>query len=81
MLRRLIIALVKRFTKEYTHIKTGNKYYYLFTANEFSGRAGFPSMAVYMSVDGTLYARPKDEFDEKFAYTVINIDLGSGDKK
>lgn len=81
MLKRIILALVKRFTKEYTHIKTGNKYYYLFTANEFSGRAGFPKMAVYMSVDGTFYARPKDEFDEKFAYTVITIDIGSGDKQ
>lgn len=70
MLKRILIALVKRFTRAYTHTKTGNQYFYLFTANERSGRAGFPRMAVYMSVDGTIYARPKSEFDEKFVVDV-----------
>lgn len=66
MFKNLILLLVKMFTKKYTHTKTGNIYHYLFSANKFSGREGFPKMAVYMSVDGTIYARPKKEFNEKF---------------
>lgn len=70
MLKRILVSLIKRYTRAYTHTKTGNQYFYLFTANKLSGRSGFPQMAVYMSVDGTIYARPKSEFDEKF---VVNI--------
>lgn len=78
MLKRIILAIIKKFTKEYIHTKTGNKYYHLFTANEFSGRAGFPKMAVYMSVDGTFYARPQSEFDDKFTSVAPDY-LGYGD--
>lgn len=66
MFSRILVWLVKALTERYTHVKSRNKYYYLFTANKRSGRAGFPQMAIYMSVDGTIYARPRDEFDAKF---------------
>lgn len=78
MLKRILITIVKIFTKEYTHMKTGNKYHYLFTANKYSGRSGFPQMSVYMSVDGTIYARPREEFQDKFYHGLGNGGYGLG---
>jgi hypothetical protein len=51
---------------KYRHIKTGNIYYVLLTANKNSTKPGFPPMVVYRNVEGEYFARPLDEFSVKF---------------
>lgn len=50
----------------HVHIKTGNKYKYLRTANENTSKKGWQEYAVYESSEGVWYTRPLAEFKEKF---------------
>lgn len=66
MVKFLLLKLLTKLSKEYIHIKTGNKYRVLFISNEFSGKVGFPQTVVYVSEGGIIYSRPLTEFSEKF---------------
>lgn len=66
MIRFLLLKLLTKLSREYVHLKTGNKYRVLFISNEYSGRVGFPQTVVYVSNGGVIYSRPLSEFQEKF---------------
>lgn len=66
MFKKFLIKVVALMSAKYVHIKTGNIYMRLFTANKFSGKPDFPKMVVYMSDTGVIYTRPLEVFDEKF---------------
>lgn len=66
MVKILILKLLAKLSREYVHLKTGNKYRVLFISNEYSGRSGFPQTVVYVSEGGVIYSRPLSEFQDKF---------------
>lgn len=66
MVRFLLLKLLTKLSREYVHLKTGNKYRVLFISNKYSGRVGFPQTVVYVSAGGVIYSRPLSEFQEKF---------------
>lgn len=56
----------------YKHIKTGNLYCFIATANKCDNER-FPKMAVYQSInDGSVYARPYRDFMNSFVKVAEN---------